>query len=99
MKSIEPLNYEKEKEKIEKESEKEHLFMLNLMYMAREEGLTNDPKQLFTMYKQQKEKARVGVVWNKGDSDAEKVIQGFFAPECFLKRLMLTYHRKLKTES
>ena len=44
------------------------------MYMAREEGLTNDPKQLFTMYRQQKEKARMGVVWSKGDADAEKVI-------------------------
>ena len=46
--------------------------------MAREEGLTNDPKELYLMYKQQKEKARMGVVWAKGDEDAEKVIKRFF---------------------
>jgi hypothetical protein len=59
--------------------------------MAREEGMTNDPKQLFTMYKQQKEKARMGVIWAKGDDDAEKIIKQFFKPERFLKRLTLYY--------
>lgn len=60
--------------KAEAELEKEKSFILHLMYMSREVGLTNDPKQLYTMYKEMKEKARMGVVWSKGDADAEKVI-------------------------
>ena len=52
--------------------------MLNLMFMAREEVLTNDPTELFLMYKNHKDRARVGVVWTKGDEDAEKVIRRFF---------------------
>ena len=44
-------DFDKEKAKIEKDIEKEYTFMLNLMYMAREEGLTNDPRELFLMYK------------------------------------------------
>jgi hypothetical protein len=71
-------NLDKEKEKVITEIEKEQTFILNLMYMAREEGLTNDPKQLFVMYKEQKEKARMGVVWARGDADAEKIIHKFF---------------------
>jgi hypothetical protein len=67
-------DFDKEKARIEKDLEKEYTFMLNLMYMAREEGLTNEPRELFLMYKSQKEKARMGVVWAKGDEDAEKVI-------------------------
>ena len=48
------------------------------MYRAREEGLTNDPKQLFHLYKHQKEKARMSIIWAKGESDAEKEIYKFF---------------------
>lgn len=44
-------DFDKEKTRIEKDLDKEYTFMLNLMYMAREEGLTNDPKELCLMYK------------------------------------------------
>ena len=45
-------NFEVEKQNVEKEIEKEKTFMLNLMYMARVENLTNDPRQLFALYRQ-----------------------------------------------
>lgn len=65
--------------------------MLSLFLMAREEGLTNEPGELIRMYKVQKEKARLGIVWAKGDDDAEKLIKLFFKPERFIKRLKILY--------
>lgn len=44
-------DFDKEKVRIEKEMEKEYTFMLNLMYMAREVGITNDAKELYLMYR------------------------------------------------
>lgn len=32
----------------------------------------------------------MGIVWAKGDKDAEEIIRKFFQPEYFLKRLILT---------
>jgi hypothetical protein len=46
------------------------------------------------MYKEQKEKARLGIIWAQGDADAENIIKQFFKPERFLKRLKLLYAYK-----
>lgn len=66
--------------------------MLNLFYKSREEGMTNEPKALFNLYKTLKEKARLGLIWSKGDEDAERVIKNFFKPERFLKRLTIYFN-------
>ncbi len=65
--------------------------MLNIFIMQRDENLTNDPAIIFKTYKEQKEKARLGVIWAKGDDDVERMLKQFFKPERFLKRLTLYY--------
>jgi hypothetical protein len=53
--------------------------MLNLLYYARnEDKLTNEPMELFLIYKNCNEKARLGIVWAKGDDDAQNCIFKFF---------------------
>ena len=66
--------------------------MLNLFLMVREiNNLTNDPLLLIRLYRDQKDKAKYGLIWAKGDQDAENVIKQFFKPERFLKRLKILY--------
>lgn len=77
-----------------KQIDSELNFMKNFFFMVRDEGMTNDPVLLCKMYRQQKEKARLGVIWAKGDDDVEKMIKEFFKPERFLKRLKLLYAYK-----
>ena len=43
--------------------------MNNLFQMVRDHGMTNDPEEIFALYKQEKEKARLGFIWAKGDDD------------------------------
>lgn len=45
--SLSKEELDKEKARIEKEIESEKTFMLNLFLMSREEGLTNDPNELY----------------------------------------------------
>lgn len=70
--------------------------MLHLFTMVRDEGLTNDPKTIFEMYKEQKEKARLGVIWSKGDEDVKRIVNEFFKAERFLKRVTLYYIQRNK---
>ena len=62
--------------------------------MVREQGMTNDPVEVFKLYQSQKEKARLGVIWAKGDDDVNRLISDFFKPEKFLKRLTIYYGLK-----
>jgi len=57
-------------------------------------ALTNDPAKIIDIYTKEKEKARLGVVWAKGD--AERVISQFFADEYFIKRILILYNLKNK---
>ena len=82
---------QKEKEKIEKDIEKELNFMKSLFQMVREHGMTNDPQEIFKLYQKEKEKARLGVIWAKGDDDVNRLIVDFCKPEKFLKRLTIYY--------
>ena len=82
---------QKEKEKIEKDIEKELNFMKSLFQMVREHGMTNDPQEIFNLYQKEKEKARLGVIWAKGDDDVNRLIVDFCKPEKFLKRLTIYY--------
>lgn len=67
--------------------------------MVRDEGLTNDPTQIIRMYKEQKEKARLSIIWAKGDDDAARLIKEFFKPEKFLKRVTLYYNYRNKLKA
>ena len=69
------------------------------MYLSRDEKLTNDPRELYLIYKKLKDQNKVVRTWYKGDEDAEKLIKKFFYPEFFLKRLIIAYHKKLKSET
>ena len=72
--------------------------MMNLMFDVRDEKLTNEPREVFQLYQQMKNKGKLTRVWHKGDGDAEKLIFDFFSPVPFLKRLYLAYHDKLKNK-
>jgi len=71
--------------------------MINLFFMSRDEGLTNDPEKLFKQYSQQKEKMRMGLIWANGDEDVYRIIRDFFTPEKFLKRLTLYFEFRNKS--
>jgi hypothetical protein len=76
--------YETEKARIEKGIDTEYEFLRNFFFMVREIGMTNDVKALVMMFRSQKEKARLGILWAKGEEDAESIIRQFFQPERFL---------------
>lgn len=82
---------DKEKEKIDNDTLKELNFFKSLFAMVREYNMTNDPQTVFKMYITEKEKARLGVIWAKGDDDVNRIISEFFKPEKFLKRLLLLF--------
>ena len=44
--------FEREKERISNEIDKQQSFMLHLMYMSRDNNLTNDPIELFKQYRE-----------------------------------------------
>jgi len=84
------LALEQEKEKIKQELKKEQEFLKNLLFMSRDRDFTNDPEKLYKMYKEEKEKARMGVVWGKGDSDAKELLKRFFDDiNYFIARLQI----------
>ena len=68
--------------------------MQSLFFMVRDVGMTNDPVAIYRIYRDQKEKARLGIIWPKGDEDVERMTKEFFKPERFLKRLKLLYDYK-----
>ncbi len=55
--------YETEKTRIEKAIDKEYEFLRNFFFMVREIGMTNDVQALIMMFRGQKEKARLGILW------------------------------------
>ena len=68
------------------------------MFISRDNKLTNDPLELYSQYKKQKDLGKVTRAWYKGDDDAQRLIKRFFEPEFFLKRVIIAYHKKLKLE-
>jgi len=71
-----------------KRLEKEALLMCNLMLMLRDmKVLSNDANEVARIFRDQKEKQRFGIIWEKGDDDAVKVIGRFFRLERVFKRL------------
>jgi hypothetical protein len=72
--------------------------MLNLMFMLRELNvLTNSARAVTRYYRDQKERARFGIVWPEGDDDAEKVIYRFFRQEAVFRRILLLKAHKNKS--
>ncbi len=68
--------------------------MQNLFFIARENGMTNDPKDLYEMYLNYPDKERMGLKWAGDDKEVEQMIIVFFKPERFLKRLQLYFNLK-----
>jgi hypothetical protein len=65
--------------------------------MLRDLGLlSNTPVSVRRAYRDQKEKARYGIIWAKGDDDAERLIEKFFLPERIIKRIQLLFEHKNK---
>ena len=79
----------KEKEAtLDKSVKEEAEFMKNLFLMLREmNAITNSPGGCSRIYRDQKEKARFGIIWPKGEDDAEKMIFRFFRPERIIRRV------------
>ena len=74
-------------------------FMTNLFLMLNEKNLLNSTASGMTrIYRDCKEKGQHGIVWAKGDDDADRVILRFFKPECILARIIMIYEHKCKTE-
>jgi len=94
-----PKAQEEKKTQMEKGVKTEKEFMKNLFLMMREKGvLNNEAKHVSRIYRDCREKAKNGIIWAKGDDDAERVIFRFFRPERVVRRLQLLYEHKCKTE-
>lgn len=83
-----------------KEIDKEKELIKNLFVYIRgktpkDEVIANEAGIAQRMCKDSKEKAQNGLIWPKGDSDAEVVIGRFFRAECLIRRLQLLYEYKL----
>ena len=92
-----------EKEAVKGEKKKlfteERVFMKNLFMMLRDmDALTNRPGDVIRLFKDQKEKARFGVLWAKGDDDASRMILRFFRKEHLFHRLRIIYTHKIETQ-
>ena len=91
------------RESLNKEINKEQELIKNLFIYIRgkissDEVIPNDATVAQRMYKDAKEKAQNGLIWPKGDNDAEVVIGRFFRAECLLRRLQILYEHKLDRE-
>ena len=76
------------REAIEKKFKRESVFFRQIMYYIREgEALTNNPSDIFRIYKDCKEKAAKGLIWHKDDTNVDGILQKFFSVESVLRRL------------
>jgi|LauGreDrversion4_2_1035121.scaffolds.fasta_scaffold20744_2 hypothetical protein len=76
------------REAIEKKFKKEGDLVRQLMFYIREaEVLSNNPADIFRIYRDCKEKAAKGLIWHKNDSNVEIIIHRFFSIESVLRRL------------
>lgn len=84
---------------IKKAINQEMKFMTNLFLMLNEKNLLDSTASgMSRIYRDCKEKGQHGIVWARGDDDADRVIFRFFKPECILARILMIYEHKCKTE-
>jgi len=63
------------------------------LYSLEINKLTNEPQQLFQLYKDCKEKREYELIWPKGDEDVKRILFEFFSPEKTLKRIIIVKGR------
>ena len=87
------------REAIEKKIKKEADLVRQMMFYLREgEALTNNPVDVFRIYRDCREKAAKGLIWHKADSNVEIIFHRFFRVESVLRRLQILYEWKCKRE-
>ena len=59
---------------------------------------TNNPAEVYRIYRDCKEKAAKGLIWHKSDSKVEVIFYRFFRVESVLRRLQILYEWKCKRE-
>ena len=76
------------REAIEKKFKKEaNLVRQMLFYLREAEVLTNNPADVYRIYRDCKEKAAKGLIWHKPDSNVEVIFYRFFRVDSVLRRL------------
>ena len=58
-----------------------------MFYLRDHDALTNNPNEVFRIYRDCKEKAANGLIWHKPDNNVEMIISRFFRVESVLRRL------------
>jgi hypothetical protein len=89
----------KKREAIEKKLKQEATLVRQMMFYLREaEVFTNNPAEVYRIYRDCKEKAAKGLIWHKSDSKVEVIFYRFFRIESVLRRLQILYEWKCKRE-
>ena len=89
----------RKREAIEKKLKQEATLVRQMLFYLREaEVYTNNPAEVYHIYRDCKEKAAKGLIWHKSDSKVEVIFYRFFRVESVLRRVQILYEWKCKRE-